>query len=90
MLKPKAVPLALLIPERTSFAALGSWPPPCARAYKRPMKCAGSRRKSRYSPRFILIVRHRSLAHNGLVGGSSPSSPTTQSYANRRFPVSDK
>ena len=26
-------------------------------------------------------------AHNRLVGGSSPPGPTTQSYANRDFPV---
>jgi hypothetical protein len=29
-------------------------------------------------------------AHNGLVGGSSPPGPTTQSDANRRFLVSDE
>jgi len=29
-------------------------------------------------------------AHNGLVGGSNPSSPTTQSDANRRFLVSEE
>jgi hypothetical protein len=28
-------------------------------------------------------------AHNGLVGGSSPTGPTTQSDANRNLPVSD-
>jgi len=28
--------------------------------------------------------------HNGLVGGSSPARPTTQSDANRCFPVSDE
>ena len=32
----------------------------------------------------------RQVRNNGLAAGSSPSSPTTQSDPNRRFPVSDK
>jgi hypothetical protein len=37
-----------------------------------------------------LSVQPARFAHNRLVGRSSPSSPTTQSDANRRFPVSDE
>ena len=35
-----------------------------------------------------LFAQPKRLAHNGLVGGSNPSSPTTQSDAKRRLPVS--
>jgi hypothetical protein len=43
--------------------------------------------------RSLLVNRKNSparFAHNDLVGGSSPPGPTTQSDANRRFPVSDE
>jgi len=40
--------------------------------------------------RLVLVGRPESVAHNGLVGGSSPSRPTTHSDTNRLFQVSDE
>src|SRR5215211_3938901 len=56
-----------------------------ARRWAGPMVAAFAVRTSRAYPANV-----EPAAHNGLVGGSSPPGPATQSDPNRRFPVSDK